>query len=188
MVPVEKPDVFPGPHGRAMHVVTAIVKRDKKGPALTRPTPYGRRKLESGMIARCGNAPRGCRGVLGYPVDGYLASKEFWLPRSLEHSLGAWCITHPDKYRGDAETGYVVLDPRKGRRAKNGEKIGAHAVPARLRISDAQAGDGMPGPRRIVGQIPDPPCIIFCPTCGTPNWVEAPDGSPPPRRYRGVRL
>ena len=186
MATIERPAEFPGPHGRAMHVVTAIVKRDKNGPAFTRPNPYGLRQPEPGMIARCGNASRGCRGVVGYPRSRYLALREASLGNTLEPPSDAWCITHPEKYRGDTATGYFVLDSSEGRRAKGGVKIGARSVPDRYRSSDEMdivEGFRIPGPRRIIGQLPEPPCIIFCSTCGMPNWVEAPDGDPAHYRY-----
>ncbi len=31
----------------------------------------------------------------------------------------------------------------------------------------------------VVGQFPVPPCIVFCPKCGMPSYVEPPDASPP---------
>jgi len=124
--------------------------------------------------------------VVGYPRSRYLALFEAGLGNAIEPRSNAWCITHPEKYRGDAATGYSVLDPSGGRRAKTGEKIGARSVPDRYRSSDELdivEGSRVPGPRRIIGQIPDPPGIIFCPMCGMPNWVEAPDGDPAPLRY-----
>lgn len=175
------PEYVPGPHGRTLRVVLAIVKWDGRAPAFTGPSRFGRRKVEPGVIARCGNASRGCRGVLGYAVPRHAAFKRAYLPL-LEigaDRLDGWCLEHPDKYRGNRTTGYLVLDPQKGRRAKSGEKIGARSGPRPHRVPDEAVQGFQPGPRRVVGQFPEPPCVVFCPMCGTPNWVEPPDIDPP---------
>ncbi len=185
-----RPEYVTGPHGASRRVVDAIVKRDRGAPAFR-----ARKRPESliptyvpGWIARCGNAPRGCRGILGHPTGGYLIKQEFKLPRAVRIDSDAWYLTHPDKYRGDSVPGYVVMDPTNGHRSKDGGKIGARSSLQLNTFQDAEAPGEVPGGgRRIVGQLPLPPCIVFCPICGSPNWVESPNGIPPHIRLKSYR-
>ena len=178
-----KPEYVPGPHGRTLRVVAGILRRDRRAPSFSWPIiRFGRRPTVPGVIVRCGNASRGCRGVLGYAMSRYHAFERARLPllQISDKRPDAWCLEHPHKYRGNRTTGYLVLDPERGRRARSGAKIGARSAPSPYQIPDEAAKDNDPGPRRVVGQFPEPPCVVFCPVCGTPNWVEPPGLDPPP--------
>lgn len=183
------PEYVPGLQGQSLRVVPAILKRDERAPSFTGPNPFGRRRVEPGIIVRCGYASRGCRGVLGYAMSRYAAFKRAYLPllEIQAERPDAWCLEHPDKYRGNRTTGYTVLDPEKGRRSKGGEKIGARSGPSPHRVSDEAVRGFQPGPRRVVGQFPELPCVVFCPNCHAPNWVEPPGFDSPPLIGRPLR-
>jgi len=157
------------------------MKRDRNAPAFRsykRPDSQVKAYVP-GITVRCGNASRGCRGIVGYATSGLLIEREAVLPQAAAPNPSTWHLTHPDKYRGDAVSGYVVMDATNGRRSKGGERIGARRSSQLNTFRDAEAGRPIPGgPRRIVGQFPAPPCLVFCPTCGAPNWVEPPEGPP----------
>jgi len=178
------PEMFPGPNGHPLHVAPAIIKRIKEGPQYaTRGTwPNGMRRTiwQHGQIVRCGRAGSGCRGVLGYLTSRYLAlTEELRIDASAALATHEWTMVHPDRFGGSEQTGYRVLDADSGKRSRTGARIGRAPMPKRLVASDAQPHPGTYGSRQIVGQVPALPCIVFCPTCGMPSWVEAPEDDPP---------
>lgn len=184
----EMPETFPGPNGRELKVSAAITKRMKDGPIYETmgKWPDGMRRTirQRGLIVRCGCAGSGCRGVLGYLTSKWLAcTEELRVDASGRATLREWTIVHPDRYGGYEDSGYHVLGVDRGKRSRSGARVGSRRMPARLVASDAQARNGYPGPgsRRIVGQMPTLPCIVFCPSCGMPSWIEPPEGAPPNR-------
>ncbi len=159
------PDTWPGPHGRTLAVVKAIVKRDFQN-------ERWKRRLNDGWIVRCGNAGRGCRGIIGYPAsheERILRTRPGWRPPDT-HS-NPWCLTTPTGYRGTARDGYHVIADKD----RTPRRPLAHlTMPA---FSDDPQYDSHY--RDVIGQYPIPACIVFCPVCGMPNFVEPPNADPP---------
>lgn len=149
-------------------MVKAIVKSDDGAQRAARNAG-----IEANHIARCGYAPRGCRGVVGFLKYKPLVNADGDVSRG-------WCLVHPEKYRGNEKTGYVVLRPDHGRRARSGERIGARPMPDRLHLTSGAVASPQSAPRMILGQVPLPPCVVTCPLCGTPNWVESPHANAAP--------
>jgi len=203
----EMPATWRGPHGRQLRVTKAIVKVLVR--AGNRPFPD-----RDKWIVRCGNSPRGCRGIIGFP-NGRDVALSPHLPGSRVGAVepGVWCMTHPNRYRGNRTTGYFVLDER-GRRGRGDTRIGRRPLPRSmdpefelgpLYDTDFDGDDELDSdllrhdvdsdwayddravtpPKRdrpnrgVVGQFPIPPCIIFCPMCKMPNYVEPPNAEPP---------
>ncbi len=166
------PRDWPGPNGRTLAVVEAIVKRD----SLNERSGI---RTNDGWIVRCGNAGRGCRGVIGYP-----ASHEERISRTRASFRppdtygNAWCLTNQNGFRGTARTGYHVLvaKDRRPRRPLTHETLPSF---------DDNEGDDEHY-YDVVGQYPVPPCIVFCPICGMPNYIRAPDVKPPPPNWDAV--
>ena len=153
-----RPDAVRAP---GADVARAIVKRPRHD--------------RTSWVARCANAPRGCREVLGTFEDADRenalrddAYEEF--PSDLRPTR-RWVLRHPNGYGGDAEGGYRVLGA--GRRDKDGLRIGRRALPTRF--GDVGGALRFAGQHRgFVGQLPQAPCLIQC-QCGCRNWV----GEPP---------
>ena len=172
---MDLPKDWPGPNGRTLAVVKAIVKQERG----------------SGQwIVRCGKAGKGCRGIIGYPTS-YLENVA--LPESTIDLMGkradrpisqppadVWCLTHPHCYFGDKRSGFHVRDTPGPSRSSR--------TPLHSMIAAKYASSEAPHPpqavlaqssRPVLGQFPTPPCIVFCPTCETPNHVDPPDAEPP---------
>lgn len=168
------PKDWPGPNGRTLAVVTAIVKRDHRNER------WGI-KTNDGWIVRCGNAGRGCRGIIGYPAsheERILRTR--WSYRSPDTHGNTWCLTTHNGFRGNARTGYhqLIDNSRRPRRPLSHITLPSCGDDER---SDVHYYD-------VAGQYPVPPCIVFCATCGAPNYVEPPDAEPPePKWDKGDR-
>lgn len=160
-----KPETWPGPNGRTLTVVKAIVKRDPRN-------ERWERRLNDGWIVRCGNAGRGCRGVIGYPAsrqERILRTKVSFRPPDIHGNV--WCLTNHNGYRGNARTGYYLLADRDRRPRR---PLTHMTLPS---FDDDERHDEHY--YDVVGQYPVPPCIVFCPICGMPNYVAPPDADPP---------
>jgi hypothetical protein len=163
----EMPETWPGPNGRILTVVKAKVKRDPRNERLGV-------QLNDGWIVRCGHAGRGCRGIIGYPAsheERILRTSPSWRPSDTHGN--SWCLTTRTGYRGTARDGYHVL-------AENDREPRRPLANMTMPSIDGDPGDDEHY-RYVIGQYPIPPCIVYCPNCGKPNFVEPPDaGAPSP--------
>lgn len=128
----EMPEMFLGPNGREPKVSAAITKRMKDGPryATMEKWPNGMRRTirQRDLIVRCGFAGSGCRGVLGYLTSGFLALTEELRIDASDHAMWReWTIVHPDRFGGYADSGYHVLGADRGKRSRNGARVGSRA-------------------------------------------------------------
>jgi len=131
--------------------------------------------LSPPLVARCGNSRHDCRGELGNVENAekrkredryaYVDYPSDLMPQS------KWVLIHSNGFGGDAVRGYRILG--EGRRDKNGQRIGARRVPDNMyRI--APLADITGRQRGFAGQLPQLPCVVFCPICGAPNDVDGP--------------
>jgi hypothetical protein len=117
-------------------------------------------------VARCGNPRRGgCDGELGWFFDvvemGANAYEHF--PHEMRPT-GRWVLRGRWGYGGDAERGYLVLKERPTSRRPLPDRFGNVGG----RLDWAGYWDG------FVGQVPQPPCVVICPTCSERNAVGIP--------------
>lgn len=126
----------------------------------------------SAWIARCGNAPRGCRGELGrFEASGGDGDPSAPAPRSPQFPIGSWILQSIYGFGGDAESGFRVLGPPS--RGARKEKIGRSPLPDRFGNVGGRL-DFIGRWRGFVGQVPQPPCSVECPICRTLNLVATP--------------
>lgn len=78
-------------------------------------------------------------------------------------------------YHGFEDSGYRISTG--GHRASRGYRIGRRPrIPGPDRIDLPGLPEVYRDPRNVGGQMPVPPCRIYCPVCGTRNEVGLPPG------------
>jgi len=113
----------------------------------------------------------------------YLMSEPFFLMQMLNEVRsgppGEWVIYHPAGLRPVEDGVFSVI---RGRRAKDGTRVGRRQVPDTVEVNERHPISAPfrkrligSGQRAIIGQIPSLPVVIVCPVCAGRNEVVPPD-------------